>query len=452
MSDEKTAKGSRLKRYLKILLSLIAIMVVCLVLLPTCASTGLGRSWTAARLTSALSRDVTLGDLDAGWTSGITLVDLTIANAPGFSPEPLFTAGRIVVKPGIVDAVGGAINADLLLRDAELRIEKDADGKLNTDGMFPEEEAQEGDAEPKEPDPLTLTLVLENVSLTYIDHGQPEGARETRVEDLDMTLQVQGDDPDDLAGMLTATITKVASGSGLNSENITIEVEGKDGAWTLKEVTAPVNGGTVTASGWMRFGEENRGFDFDLDIDGVQFSRGFPLLSYVIPILEVSPTGTAEGTLKGSLNVHGTAFGMDALKASLGGKGDVRIQSGKVTGNGILAQAMALAGQGGALKFDDLGTSFEITTGRVRAKEIKIGGGSMRMVLDGSVGFDGDLDYQIRLKPKGKQWKKIMKSLGDDGLVPVRITGTLVKPEIHEPDPVKMLKSITEKKIGDLFK
>ena len=66
----------------------------------------------------------------------------------------------------------------------------------------------------------------------------------------------------------------------------------------------------------------------------------------------------------------------------------------------IVAQALKLAGESGALAFDEVETGFKIENGRVHTPKVKLGQGALRLRLMGSVGLDGSVDYVLGMKPK----------------------------------------------------
>ena len=48
----------------------------------------------------------------------------------------------------------------------------------------------------------------------------------------------------------------------------------------------------------------------------------------------------------------------------------------------------------------------------------------------------------IGFVPQGREWSAVRKALGGDGLLSVKITGTLTDPELEQPDPAETLKKL----------
>jgi uncharacterized protein involved in outer membrane biogenesis len=446
MSGPETKPRRPLRKFLKILLLLVVLMIVIVALLPTIASTGMGRSWVESRLSTSLHREVALGEFDAGWGSGIAMANLTIKNPEGFSNEPLLQAKTIKLRPSITEALGGTVDADFELRDVSLRLERNAEGLLNTDGMFPAEEkpAEEKPEEKKEPAAMRVHLILENVSVTYLDHGKPEDQRETRVEDIDLDLRIDGTSPESLSGALRATVAKIATGSELGVENLTLEASGQGGKWALKQMRLPIGGGEVFAKADLDLASGGQ-VDGAVEVRNVRLTKGFPFLSYALPIFEVEAGGEAAGTLDAKITFRkGAGEGAGGFP-DLSGSGEIRIANGAISGNAILAEAKALPASATTLKFDKLATRFAIGGGRVKTDPVTLGGGTVRLRLAGSVGFDGTLDYTLGLTPHGGQWGEVGKFLGEDGLLPIKVTGSITSPVVHEPSAENVADDLLKK-------
>ena len=86
-----------MKRALRIVGIVVAMLVVILVALPFMVNVNSFRPKIESEMSSALGRPVTLGDLSLSILSGSVKVNVAIADDPGFSKAPFVTAKSLRV-------------------------------------------------------------------------------------------------------------------------------------------------------------------------------------------------------------------------------------------------------------------------------------------------------------------------------------------------------------------
>ncbi len=103
------------------------------------------KALVGGQASQALSREVSIGDASIGVFPNlkISLKDLRVANAPGFSPEPAFNIKELGLSVGVLSLLKfkPVIN-EILLNEPEILYEVDARGKNNLEGMFGPEDIE----------------------------------------------------------------------------------------------------------------------------------------------------------------------------------------------------------------------------------------------------------------------------------------------------------------------
>jgi hypothetical protein len=118
---------------------------------------------------------------------------------------------------------------------------------------------------------------------------------------------------------------------------------------------------------------------------------------------------TLTTNLKGALD---DTLGL--VSRSLSGQGTARLRSGKVDGvrvNEFVASMISLPDLS-VINFKDWENSFSIANGRMEVKDLKITALKSDYLINGSLGFDGSLDYVLTVfLPPGTQPKLPVQGL-----------------------------------------
>ena len=181
---------------------------------------------------------------------------------------------------------------------------------------------------------------------------------------------------------------------------------------TLSEVKGRVYGGTAGGTVTVDFTEWSRP-SFVIDAKG----EGIEANDFIEHFTNFG------GHLFGKLNLIGTFSGQgeevpDILK-SLTAKGGVAMAEGRFEKLDLLSALSAQAGIGGINPpaadgpIKDMAADFWIEGGRLFCRDWSMVSSGTRYNLAGSVGFDGSLDYRIRVElPKGSGGNNVLSALG----------------------------------------
>ncbi|MFN0157252.1 MAG: AsmA-like C-terminal region-containing protein [Bacteroidota bacterium] len=166
-----------------------------------------------------------------------------------------------------------------------------------------------------------------------------------------------------------------------------------NGIITVKNFTCNTFGGAVTSRGTLDMQKPERPvFDLALDMKGLEANQ---LLGKF----------TSFGSrLFGKLNMSTTLKGalddtLGLVPQALNGVGDVKIESGKVTGvklNQELASMLKLPDME-IINFNDWVNSFSVADGKLLLKDLKISALGADYLVNGAYGLDGTLDYKLSL-------------------------------------------------------
>lgn len=233
---------------------------------------------------------------------------------------------------------------------------------------------------------------------------------------------------------------------GIAAADLEAGVRVGGGAVEIRDLRSTVNGGRVVADASLGI-EAPRAYRLAVRADGVAASYDMaPLLAYALPFLTPGVDGAEfSGTVRGALEVEGRGFSFADLEAHLRGKGSLRVLGGSISASGVFAElSTLLRREFGRALFEEAGSDFEISEGRVASKGVflrgKEGGKLRSLRLAGSTSFDGTLDYGIELSAireaigdrEARRILEIAEGMlgGGAAPLPLRLAGTLSKPRI----------------------
>ena len=271
--------------------------------------------------------------------------------------------------------------------------------------------------------------------------GKPRFNFELRSPFIDLDQMFPGEDtsttppPLPLVDMIAEGPMQVDSAIyfGVPFGGVTGRINYADWILTISEIRGRVYGGAVTGTALVDFTNFNRPA-FELKTEGQQIEVDELLTDF---------TGFG-GHLFGKINLSGS-FGGSGEEAwevaqTLTAIGNVSMADGWFEGLGLLS---ALAGRTQIANIKDSGpikdmtTNFWVEQGRLFCRDWRFTSEGTDYDVTGSVGFDGSLDYRIRIElPKKGGGSGLLSQLGDllgaaDGItLDLSLTGTYTNPVI----------------------
>jgi uncharacterized protein involved in outer membrane biogenesis len=222
-------------------------------------------------------------------------------------------------------------------------------------------------------------------------------------------------------------------------------------------LTSRVNGGTANATGSCDLQKDGNPWDGKAEVRQVDTSslvvgkgagRYLPmLLPAIVPANATTPvlSGRLDADLSLSAYTPGRVAFLDALKGS--GRLDMRqgtvkdstLFAGLAGGGGSpgLAKLLSLVpglgeeiqGLSRSLLFTEMASRFDVGGRAIRLLEVRLVSEAVTLAFDGRVGFDGTMDLSVPVRLQGKAGKATGRFL-KDGVVRVRVTGTVEKPRV----------------------
>lgn len=400
-------------KFLKwVLIILVVILVAGYFGVPALLGTDWAREKIRVAMADETGRDVELGAISFGWTSGLTVSDVRVGQKAGDSDAdgPLFVLDGLSLSVGWKDLLDKKISVDdLTVKGPRIVIVRDKNGRLNIEDLLdrPSKPSETPDGERGKGPAVAATLQIEDGTILFID--QKLG---TRVE-----------------------------ASGIHM----------DATWNSGKLTLDsdfdLNGGAVTVKAAADLSKQPSPFTVDeLKIDGATFSGDLATLAPFIPLMGDKPqdaSGTLGFELKG---LSAAGFDMESLKRTLTGSGSMSLAGGalvsgpvtqiysalKAIGAGDLS-ALAAGGDSEALGINLLQSTFEIADGKVKTRDMNLDGAGIDLALTGWTSLDGQVDYKIRAADLDKLLASnagIKKYVGDSGGLPLEFTGSLESPRI----------------------
>lgn len=170
-----------------------------------------------------------------------------------------------------------------------------------------------------------------------------------------------------------------------------------NGKITLKKFTTRAFQGDIQTQGTLDLSQQNkRPFDLDLNITNVESNDLLPSFTSFGKYL--SGNLSMNTKLKGDLN---DTLGINTQ--SLLGNGAVHILDGKLAGFPLLQKLADVTSLDNLreLPFKNWTNTFSIQNGRLAVKDLRVDAGTTGLLLDGSQGLDGSMDYNLTVKLPG---------------------------------------------------
>lgn len=191
----------KLLKYFSIfLVSVILLVCVALVFLPSAVSTDGGHRFIQDQISTVLDRPIRIEQINWLWSDGIIINKLKIPDSPNFSDNSLVSLEHVKLKLNVKRLLHRELNLEFLLTDLDVNIIKNSSGILNVETLGkkdnppapPEKnkiEEKEEDKKKKEPFILPLDVSakirLNGINLLYDDREQ---AKKYTIKKLEITL------------------------------------------------------------------------------------------------------------------------------------------------------------------------------------------------------------------------------------------------------------------------
>jgi hypothetical protein len=416
---------------------------------PYLLSTDAGRLQLEDGLSEALGRKVTIASLSIGFLfQSVEAGGVRMSHPEGFPEGDTLAAERLVFDCAWEDLLDGHVNGSVEGDGVVLEILQRGD-HTTLDGLGGETQ------EPAEETTTTLDLkvVLNGCHVLYRDL---ESGEATEVQNLSVEAHLK-DRPDETTGRVRVTAPEFRRDT-IVVRDVELIARASDGMVLIDTLRGRLGTqGVVTARGKLDPASDNA-WDVRLDAADVDLDRTLlPLVTTVWPFAS-SAGGQIEGRLVAGLDVAGRGVTWDAIRPTLTGGGDVRLENLSLPPDSLVSQIARLAGSNrDAVTFKDAGARFKVADNWLSFQRLSASGEKVRYDMTGRVSLDGVLDLNFDLLPLArlfgdKTYKDVSKYV--DRIL-VKIDGTTEKPRLHAPDMNKLLqdagRGALQKELGKLF-
>jgi len=281
-----------MKHWMKIIGIVFAVLVVTLIALPFLINVNSFRPKIEAEASSALGRDVKLGNLSLSLFSGtVEADDIAIADDPAFSKTPFVKAHRLKIGIELMPLIfSKQIHVtELLLEKPEITLLKDAKGTWNFSSLGGAANKKPAESKPGESSTPNLSVAKLNVTDGKLTVGRTNSSRKFRVYD-QVNITVTG-----FSGTSRFPFSLRAQLPGGGDAHITGEagpISAEDAAKTPFEVAVKVNNMNIGAYGFI---DPATGIDGLASFDGTLNSNGSQakaIGTFTGVKLKMSPKGT----------------------------------------------------------------------------------------------------------------------------------------------------------------
>jgi len=218
----------------------------------------------------------------------------------------------------------------------------------------------------------------------------------------------------------------------------------------VTQLSADFYDGTISAQGSVNMSEENPPFKLEANLLDAQIAK----------LKEATPL--KDKNIYGSLSAALALDGRMGAPATYSGNGWVRIRDGYLWESPLLGLLAGLAylPQEARTVFKDAAGNFSIKEERIYTRDLTLLSDEIRLVGDGSLGFDKTLSFDIGLNVSGGLAQRLnLTSIGSflvaetgDLLMDIKLKGTLGEPKFTKRfNPQKILKEKIFKKLPQIF-
>jgi len=209
-----------------------------------------------------------------------------------------------------------------------------------------------------------------------------------------------------------------------------------------------LNNGPCKLGGIFDFNKQEPLANLAIEANEVTISKDLKVLGYIVPILNVPPSGQLSG--KGDFSTKASWKGMDwdsQISKTIVGEGKLIVNEGIVKGEDVLSEILKVFGKPSRFQFEQIKTGFILKEGKIFNDNILLNGKDLDFSLQGwtSLVYDpaqkgNPMEYTItgELPEKyiGKDAEEVLSIFGGGKpIVPFVITGTIQKPKVSIKKP-----------------
>ncbi|MBX7083648.1 MAG: AsmA-like C-terminal region-containing protein [Nannocystaceae bacterium] len=384
------------------------------------------RAELEARLTEAVGRPVHLGAVEVDARGRVALHDVTVDDDPAFSERPLLHAEAIALDIALESLLDRELVGVSTARGVTLHVVKRG-GTTNLAGLFP----TRGGGGTGMDVQLDLAITDAKVELEDADRGET-----LQLDDVDVRVLLSNRGGDKQAAATVAIATVGLHGVALHE--LTATVRGSNEGFTIDELQARLGQrGRVSGHGELLLSGP-RGWSFTLAVAQADLDADLrPIVAAVFPPLAQPLQSTAAaGTLGATVTLGGAGLHWAQVRPSLQGHGTVQLRDLVLPPGSLLVDLAALAGHDGkALTLHEAEVTFDLADDWVSLTRVTADGAITTVPLTGRVSLGGALDLRFDLMPilsrfGGGAYQAIARHATS---LPVRIRGTVSKPELAPP-------------------
>ncbi len=194
-------------------------------------------------------------------------------------------------------------------------------------------------------------------------------------------------------GSGTARLDRLVLSRYLDLQNAVMAFNVRDSLIELQDLSADLYGGRVEGKGSLSLGADGEP-RFDVQVDALSLVAG----RAVSPLASIGKY--MSGKIDTRIKLSGKGLDTEKILSSLTGAGEYMLSDGTVSGWPFLGSLASFSGMGelDSLPFKQWGGKLAFENGRVRTDNLSLNTSSGDWIANGSFGFDGSLDYAIRLR------------------------------------------------------
>ncbi len=280
------------KHWLKVIGIVVVVFVVVLVALPFLVNVNSFRPKIESEASSALGRQVKLGNLSLSLFSGtVEADDIAIADDPAFSKSPFVTAHTLKIGIELMPLIfSKQIHVtELLLEEPEISLLKDAKGTWNFSSLGGTAKKKPEESKPGESSTQNLSVAKLNVIDGKLTVGRTDSSRKFRVYD---QVNIAVTDFSATSKFPFSLKAQLPGGGDANIRGKAGPINAADAAETPFEVAVKVNNMHIGTYGFI---DPATGIDGLASFDGTLNSNGSQAKAvgtFTGAKLKLSPKGT----------------------------------------------------------------------------------------------------------------------------------------------------------------
>ncbi len=384
------------------------------------------RAELEARLSEAVGRPVHIDAVEVDPRGHVALHGVTVDDDPAFSQRPLLHADAIGLDIALQSLLDRELVGVSTATGVTLHVVKRG-GTTNLAGLFP----RRGGGGRGMDVQLDLAITDARVELEDADRGET-----LQLDDTDVRVLLGNRDGDKQAAATVAIATVGLHGVALHE--LTATLRASEQGFALEQLQARLGReGRVSGHGELLLSGP-RGWSFTLALARADLDDDLrPIVAAVFPVLAQPLAQTAAaGTLGATVTLTGAGLHWAQVRPTLGGHGTLQLRDLVLPPGSLLVDLAALAGHDGkAMTLREAAVEFDVADDWVTLTRVTADGAIATLPLTGRVSLAGALDLRFDLMPilagfGGGAYQAVAAHATS---LPVRIRGTVSKPELAPP-------------------